>query len=407
MTTPWWRDEADDTPFGVEALPYGVFTSGTEGPRVGVRLGELVLDLAPVASALAPGLTGLVAAPVLNPLMAAGPAVWTELRDRVTQWLSAWSPAWSPVVERHLLRIGDVGLVLPFQPGDYVDFYSSRHHAENLGALFRPGQPPLTPNWLHQPIGYHGRAGSLVVSGTDVVRPHGQIRPPGADTPVFSASRRLDIEAEVGFVVGVPSRLGEPVPSSEVAAHVFGVVLVNDWSARDLQAWEYVPLGPFLGKSFATTVSAWVLPLAALDHARVPPPPREVELLDYLRDGEEPWGLDIELSVKVNGTEVSRPPFRQMYWTLSQQLAHLTVNGAALRTGDLLASGTVSGPGRDQRGSLIELSWGGAEPVVVGKGATRAFLEDGDEVVIAATAPGVGDTRVGLGEVAGRIVGPS
>jgi fumarylacetoacetase len=401
MTTSWWHEEAEGTPFGIESLPYGVFRAGMEGPRVGVRIGERVLDLAPLAGEQAPALVRILQAPTLNPLMAAGPAVWAEVRARVVDWLSSWSRG----VEQHLHRVDEVTLELPFQPADYVDFYSSRHHAENLGTLFRPGQPPLTPNWLHLPIGYHGRSGSLVVSGTDVVRPRGQIRVPGSDGPVVSVSRKLDIEAEVGFVVGVPSRLGRPVPASSVREHVFGVVLVNDWSARDLQAWEYVPLGPFLGKSFATSVSAWVLPLAALDDAHVAPPPREVELVDYLRDGEEPWGLDIDLTVRLNGTEVSRPPFEQMYWTIAQQLAHLTVNGAALRTGDLLASGTVSGPRRDQRGSLIELSWNGAEPVELGGGRSRTFLEDGDEVVIAATAPGPGGTRIGLGEVAGRIVG--
>jgi fumarylacetoacetase len=401
MTASWWRDEADGTPFGIDGLPYGVFRAGAEAPRVGVRIGERVLDLAPVADEHAPDLVRLLEAPVLNPLMAAGPVVWADVRSRVVDWLSGWSP----VVERHLHRIDEVTLALPFEPGDYVDFYSSRHHAENLGALFRPGQPPLTPNWLHLPIGYHGRSGSLVVSGTDVVRPHGQIRLPDSDGPVFSASRRLDIEAEVGFVVGAPSRLGRPVPGSSVREHVFGVVLVNDWSARDLQAWEYVPLGPFLGKSFATSVSAWVLPLAALDEAHVAPPAREVELVDYLRDGDEPWGLDIDLAVRLNGTEVSRPPFGQMYWTIAQQLAHLTVNGAALRTGDLLASGTVSGPEPDQRGSLIELSRNGAEPVDLGGGRSRTFLEDGDEVVLTATAPGPGAARIGLGEVTGRVVG--
>jgi len=400
----WWLEEADETAYGLAALPYGVFRSGRSTPRVGVRIADRVLDLTPVARQLAPDLAELLAAPSLNPLMAAGAATWAEARKHIVDWLSS-SPH-AGVVEPHLLHLDEVTMVMPFEPADYVDFYSSRHHAENLGALFRPGQPDLTPNWLHLPIGYHGRSGSLVVSGTDVVRPHGQIRLPDSELPVFSPSRRLDIEAEVGFVVGVPSELGQPVPAAAVAEHVFGVVLVNDWSARDLQSWEYVPLGPFLGKSFATSVSAWVLPLAALEHARVGQPPREHALLPYLQDGPEPWGLDLNLTVELNGSQVSTPPFDQMYWTVAQHVAHLTVNGAALRTGDLLASGTVSGPQREQRGSLIELSWNGVDPIKLEDGSTRTFLENGDEVVITATAPGPNGSVVGLGEVRGRIIGP-
>jgi len=235
-----------------------------------------------------------------------------------------------------------------------------------------------------------------------VVRPNGQRKPRNEAVPTFGPSRRLDIEAEVGFVVGVPAR--GPVPMTAFAGHVFGVVLLNDWSARDIQAWEYVPLGPFLGKSFATSVSAWVLPLAALDTARVAPPPRDVPLLPYLDDaGQPPWGLDLALSVEINGRVVSRPPFAAMYWTAAQQLAHLTVNGATLRTGDLFASGTVSGPEPDQFGSLLELSWGGRDEVDTGAGK-RTFLEDGDEVVLRASAPGPAGAVVALGEVAGRVL---
>ena len=289
----------------------------------------------------------------------------------------------------------------PFEVADYVDFYSSEHHATNLGRILRPGTAPLTPNWKHLPIGYHGRAGTVAVSGTPVVRPCGQQKGDGA--PVFGPTQRLDVEVEVGFVVGVPSELGRPVPVSAFADHVFGVCLVNDWSARDLQAWEYVPLGPFLGKSFLTSVSPWVVPLDALKAARVPPPARDPRPLPYLRDDDEPWGLDLTLELRLNGEVMSRPPFAGMYWTPAQQLAHLTVNGANLRTGDLLASGTVSGPERDQRGSLIELSWGGTEPVELADGSTRTFLEDGDVVSITATAPGANGERVHFGEVTGRV----
>ena len=323
------------------------------------------------------------------------------MRQRITDWLT--DDAHRAEVEPHLLPRGDVTLHLPFEVADYVDFYSSRHHAENLGRMFRPDSPPLTPNWTHLPIGYHGRSGTVAVSGTPVVRPSGQRKAPTDDAPTFGPSRRLDIEAEVGFVVGVPSVLGEPVPLGAFADHVFGVCLVNDWSARDLQAWEYVPLGPFLGKSFLTSVSPWVVPLAALEAARVPPPAREAQPLPYLRDDEQPWGLDLTLEVRLNGELLSRPPFAEMYWTPAQQLAHMTVNGASLRTGDLFASGTVSGPARDQRGSFIELSWNGQEPLSLADGATRTFLEDGDVVTITATAPAVSGGRIAFGEVTGRI----
>jgi fumarylacetoacetase len=309
-----------------------------------------------------------------------------------------------------MFPLSSVRLHLPFEVADYVDFYASEQHARNLGSIFRPDAPdPLTPNWKHLPIGYHGRAGTVVVSGTDVVRPCGQRRAPDAGAPpVFGPSVRLDIETEVAFVVGVPSTLGTPVPLADFRKHVFGLCLLNDWSARDIQAWEYVPLGPFLGKSFATSLSAWITPLEALDTARVAPPERTHPLQSYLDDtgesaADEPGGYDLRLSVAVNGHVVSEPPFSGMYWTAAQQLAHMTVNGAALRTGDLYASGTVSGSAPGQYGSLIELTWNGRDPLDLPEGK-RTFLEDGDEITLTGWAPGPGGTRVGLGEVRGRIL---
>jgi fumarylacetoacetase len=288
---------------------------------------------------------------------------------------------------------------LPFEVADYVDFYCSLQHATNVGRIFRPDGEALLPNWRHLPVGYHGRAGTIVVSGTPIRRPTGQGRPSGeSDRPAFGPSRRLDIEAELGFVVGTPTVLGDSVPTTAFADHVFGVTPLNDWSARDIQAWEYVPLGPFLGKSFATSISAWVTPLAALDAARVPLPGQDPEPLDYLRV-EEPAGYDIAFEVLLNGEVVSRPPYAAMYWSPAQMLAHMTVNGASLRTGDLFASGTISGDDREQRGSFLELSWGGTEPF----GDGRTFLEDGDEVVLRATAPGALGGRIALGDVVGRI----
>jgi fumarylacetoacetase len=390
-----WPDLPADSGFGIDNLPYGVFSTAGTAPRTGVAIGDSVLDLAAATG------DDVHATGSLNAFMARGPQAWSELRAQITDWLT--DEAHRDTVEPHLVPRSEVTLHLPVEIADYVDFYSSQHHAENLGRMFRPDSEPLTPNWKHLPIGYHGRAGTVQVSGTPVVRPSGQRKAPTDDAPTFGPSQRLDIEAEVGFVVGTPSELGRPVPLSAFPEHVFGVCLVNDWSARDLQAWEYVPLGPFLGKSFLTSVSPWVVPLAALEAARVAPPARQPQPLPYLDDTGEPWGLDLTLEVRLNGELVSCPPFGSLYWTPAQQLAHMTVNGASLRTGDLYASGTVSGPQRDQRGSFIELSWGGTEPLTLSDGSTRTFLEDGDVVTITATAPGPGGTRIAFGEVTGRV----
>jgi fumarylacetoacetase len=398
-----WVPVAADSLFPIQNLPYGVFSPPGSGPRLGVAIGQYVLDLAAVA---ADGLLdgagdpAWFSQPSLNAFMAAGRPAWESVRARLTELLA--DAAHRDRAEPHLAARADVRLHLPWQVGDYVDFYSSIEHAENLGRILRPGTEPIKENWRHLPIGYHGRSGTVVVSGTPVVRPRGQRKAPSEPTPLFGPSARLDIEAEVGFVVGAPSELGVAVPVGDFADHVFGVVLVNDWSARDIQAWEYVPLGPFLGKSFLTSASPWIVPLDALEAARVEPPRQEPEPLDYLR-GKEPWGLDLTLEVRLNGHVVSRPPFRGMYWTPAQQLAHMTVNGASVRTGDLFASGTVSGPEPGQRGSLIELSWNGTEPLALPDGESRAFLEDGDTVTITASAPGEGGTRIGFGEVTGTV----
>lgn len=383
--------------FGIAHLPYGVVLVGGQR-RPAVRIGDRALDL---AGAEAAGLVDAGGAfreePNLDAFLAAGPALWQGVREQVTLLLTGASGEGEPVLH----PLGEP--VLPVTVADYVDFYSSEHHASNVGRIFRPDQPPLLPNWKHLPVGYHGRAGTVVVSGTPVVRPCGQHRPVGTGGPPgFGPSTRLDIEAEVGFVVGVPSRLGTAVGVDRFAEHVFGVALVNDWSARDLQAWEYQPLGPFLGKSFATSVGTWITPLAALAAAWVPLPAQDPPVLDYLREPEH-RGLDLALTVRWNGTVVSSPPFASMYWTPAQQLAHLTVNGAALRTGDLYASGTVSGPRRDQVGSLLELSWGGTEPVRLAGGEERTFLADGDTVTIEATAPATDGGRLTLAEVTGTI----
>jgi fumarylacetoacetase len=342
-----------------------------------------------------------LAEPDLNAFLALGRAGWSEVRAWLTE--SFVDERRRAAVEPQLVPLAEVALHLPFRVADYVDFYASEQHATNLGRILRPGQEPLLPNWRHLPVGYHGRAGTVVVSGTEIVRPCGQRKAPDAAAPTFGPTQRLDFEAEVGFVVGVPSALGEPVPLGRFREHVFGACLLNDWSARDVQAFEYVPLGPFLGKSFATSISPWLVPLDALEAARVAPPPRTQALLSYLDDAGEPCGLDLELEVRLNGHLISRPPFAQMYWSAAQMLAHLTANGASLRTGDLFASGTVSGAVRRERGSLMEIAWGGSEPLWLPDGTSRTFLEDGDEVAIAASAPGPGGARIGFGEVRGRI----
>ncbi len=395
MTT--WVDGATGSFFDVDNLPYGVFSSGGEEPRVGVRIGDLVLDLAPVAASEMLDVHHVFEEASLNALMAEGRQVRQSVRRWITGLLSDETER--ELVEPNLLPVADVTMHLPIQVGDYVDFYASLEHASNVGRIFRPDGEALLPNWKHLPVGYHGRAGTVVPSGTEIVRPHGQRKAPADAAPTYGPSARLDIEAELGFVVGSPSVLGDRVGVDGFADHVFGLVGLNDWSARDIQAWEYVPLGPFLGKSFATSISHWVTPLEALAAAWVELPLQDPEPLPYLT-GSAARGLDIDVEVLLNGDVVSRPPYRTMYWSPAQMLAHMTVNGASLRTGDLFASGTVSGAEPGQRGSFLELTWGGKEPLDDG----RTFLEDGDAVVLRYTAPGTGGGRIALGDVAGTIL---
>ncbi|NHA68805.1 fumarylacetoacetase [Phycicoccus flavus] len=406
-----WLDLPADHPFGLHNLPYGVFsTGGPDGERrVGVRVGDHVLDLAACAER-----AGMESAVVwrggsLDAFLAEGRPAWTAARAWLQDHLS--DDAARDCVEPNLVPVGEVTMHLPFTVADYVDFYASEHHATNVGRIFRPDSEPLTPNWKHLPIGYHGRAGTVVVSGTDVVRPTGQRRPPTQEAPVFGPSVRLDIEAELGFVVGGPATgLGRRVDLDDADDHLFGVVLLNDWSARDLQAWEYVPLGPFLGKSFATTVGPWVVTTDALRAARVPLPGQDPEPLPYLRgrDGADggpgtAYGLDVHVEVEWNGTAVSRPEYRDMYWSPVQMLTHLTVNGATIRPGDLFGSGTISGADPGTRGSFLELSWSGQEPLTLDDGSQRSFLEDGDTVTLRATAPGPDGSVVGFGECTGTV----
>ena len=383
--------------FGLDNLPYGAVARGGGRAQLAVRLGDdaVLLDVLEEAGLLvAAGLPSrTLSGPVLNPLLALGRDAWSALRTTLQKLLADGLPASARV------PLAELDVRLPLAVGDYVDFYSSLEHATNLGRMFRPDAEPLVPNWRHMPIGYHGRASSIVVSGTPVRRPRGQLPPaePGG-RPSFGPTRRLDIELELGFVTGPGNALGTSIPTAAAADHVFGFVLVNDWSARDIQRWEYVPLGPFLGKSFATSISPWVVPLEALEPFRVPAPAQDPEPLEYLRT-EGDWGLDIALEVELGGTVISRTNARGLYWTFPQQLAHATVNGTNVRPGDLYASGTISGAEPDSRGSLIELTWGGRDPVRLAGGSERTFLEDGDTVTLRGRC---GD-RVSFGEVTGTI----
>jgi fumarylacetoacetase len=405
-----------DHPFPIQNLPYGVFRRGAgEEPRVGVAIGDWVLDLAALES------EGLFENDVLraerpfseaalNVFMALGRSVWDDARDTITHLLRADTPTLrddESLRQQALHPRDDVELLLPALVGDYTDFYSSKEHATNVGSMFRDPENALKPNWLHLPVGYHGRASSVIPSGQDVRRPCGQLKPDDGP-PVYGPSRLLDFELEMGFFVGPGNPLGDPIAVGEAEEHIFGLTLVNDWSARDIQKWEYQPLGPFLGKSFATTISPWVVPLAALDPFRCDGPAQDPEPLPYLRSSD-PRCFDIQLDVGVQ-TEamdtphsVCRSNAKHLYWDVRQQLAHHTVNGCNARPGDLMASGTISGPTPDSYGSLLELTWRGENPIELPSGETRTFLEDGDRVTMTAWAQGDG-FRVGFGETAARVL---
>jgi fumarylacetoacetase len=378
--------------FPLPALPYGVLVSDS-GPHLCVGVGTNLIDLHSAADILADAVEpSLLQTGRLNELLAAGRSTWTDLRDSLLEKVSAGS------LDEHRRSQDGVEMRLAWDVGDFVDFYSSRHHAENVGRIFRPDAEPLLPNWRHLPVGYHGRAGTIFVDGTPVHRPRGQRRGPDGGI-VFGASVRLDIEIELGWILGGATHPGESVSTADAGAHLFGIVILNDWSARDIQAWEYVPLGPFLGKSFATSVSAWVLPLDALQESRREGPAQEPEPLDYLRT-TQPWAFDIDVAASLNGTEIARVDAgNNLYWNPAQQLAHMTVNGATVRPGDLFGTGTISGPEPGQRGSLLELTWNGEHPLRLDDSTTRTFLEDGDEVTLTARAGGIP-----LGPVTGKIL---
>ena len=399
--------------FSIQNLPYGVFSARGLAPRVGVAIGDYVLDLWELEQdgRFAFGEIGVFSQASLNAFMALGPKMWSKTRSRISELLRHDHPELRDSEELRkltLVPMSDVKLHMPFAVAGYTDFYSSKEHATNVGVMFRGKDNALQPNWLHMPIGYNGRASTVVVSGTKVKRPRGQLKPPNADAPSFGPCKRLDFELEMGVVVGQASAMGEMLMEARAEEMIFGFVILNDWSARDIQQWEYVPLGPFQAKAFATSISPWVVTREALEPFRLHGPAQEPQPLSYLRQGQ-PNNYDMELEVSLRAApanasqSICRTNFRYMYWSSVQQLLHHASSGCAMNIGDLLGSGTISGPEKHQRGSLLEISWNGTEPVELAGGVKRSFLEDGDSLVMRGWCQGDG-YRVGFGEVEGTIV---
>jgi fumarylacetoacetase len=404
-------DPASDFP--IQNLPYGVFsTKDSLAPRVGVAIGNYVLDLWELEQdgRLDVGELGVFAAPSLNPFMARGPKVWSRTRARISELLRHDNPELRDNDELRnlaLVPMKDAKFYLPLTVAGYTDFYSSKEHATNVGTMFRDKTNPLLPNWLHIPIGYNGRASTVVVSGTKVRRPRGQLKPPNVEMPSFGPCKRLDFELEMGVVVGQPSPMGEMLTEAQAEAMIFGFVLLNDWSARDIQQWEYVPLGPFQAKAFATSISPWIVTREALEPFRVHGPAQNPVPLPYLRQGAAN-NYDMVLDVDLRTPQMNEPQsicrtnFKYMYWSSVQQLVHHASSGCAMNVGDLLGSGTISGPGKHERGSLLEISWNGTEPIELPGGEKRTFLEDGDSLTMRGWCQGDG-YRIGFGEVEGTI----
>ena len=409
MLKPSWVTSANtaDTPFPLNNLPYGVFSTASLTPRCGVAIGDQIFDCQ--AAENAGLLSGLHEAPLFaqadwNLVMEAGKTLWTALRQRLTEILADGSAS-QTAAQSHLVSLADADLHLPFRISEFTDFYAGRHHATNVGTMFRGAENALPPNWLHIPIGYNGRASSVVVSGTQIQRPWGQLKAPDAEHPVFAPSKRFDFELEMGAIVGTASTGQVSVDTADDM--IFGYVLLNDWSARDIQAWEYQPLGPFQAKATATTISPWIVTTDALAPFRCMTPPREVPLLPHLQD-TGPMLFDIDLRVthttpEGDDTVLADTNYREMYYSSAQQLAHHTSSGCPMRSGDLLGSGTISGASETERGSLLELSWGGKTPVSLSDGSTRSFIEDGDMITLEGQAKGDG-YQIGFGRCVGTVM---
>ena len=393
-------------PFPLNNLPYGVFSVDGDEPRCGVAIGDMILDMQAAEEA---GLVQLADMPLFdvpywNDLMEQGPAVWTALRERLTSLL-AEGAAEQDKVEPLLVPTSTAELHMPFAVSEYTDFYAGKNHAFNVGTMFRGPENALPPNWLHIPIGYNGRASSVVVSGTDVRRPWGQLKGPNDDAPRWAPCARFDIELELGAIVGTSSE--GPITVQQADDHIFGYVLLNDWSARDIQAWEYQPLGPFQAKATATSILPWIVTKSALHPFRCDTPEREVELLDHLKDcGPMLYDIDLEVTMAPEGKEpttIARTNYKEMYYSAAQQLAHHSTSGCPMNAGDLLGSGTISGPTKESRGSLLELSWGGKEPLTLDTGEERSFIADGDTLTLKGAAKGKGYT-IGFGDCTGTVL---
>jgi fumarylacetoacetase len=406
-----WVESANaaDHPFPLNNLPYGVFSTADSDARCGVAIGDMILDMAAVEEA---GLVNMGDEPVFdlpfwNDVMELGPATWDTLRARLIALLSDGASEQSMLADM-LVPMADATLHMPMVVSEYTDFYAGRHHATNVGTMFRGAENALPPNWLHIPIGYNGRASTVVVSGTDIARPNGQLKAPDAAVPSFGACKRLDIELEMGAIVGGTSEMGHPITVAEADDMIFGYVILNDWSARDIQAWEYQPLGPFQAKAFATSISPWIVTKAALEPFRTSTPPRQFELLPYLQEpGPMLYDIDLAVHMQPKGADkasvIAETNYNEMYYSAAQQLAHHASSGCAMNAGDLLGSGTISGVEKHQRGSLLELSWGGKEPITLDTGETRSFIEDGDTLTLSGHAQGDG-YRIGFGTCEGTIL---
>ena len=402
---------AENSDFPLQNLPYGVFQPQGEHARVGVAIGTEVLDLAALEAAglLPTGAQNVFGQTSLNAFIALGRPVWQQVRARLQQLLSADC---AELRDNAALRAkafypqASVSMLLPIEVPGYTDFYSSKEHAYNVGCMFRDPKNALMQNWSELPVGYNGRASSVVVSGTDLVRPSGQIKLPNEERPVFSACRKLDFELETGFIVGKATALGEPIAIEEAENHIFGMVLLNDWSARDIQQWEYVPLGPFNSKTFGTSISPWVVTLEALEPFRCASPVQEPQPLPYLRENTaNNYDIHLQVAIAADGSEtvISNTNFKYMYWSMMQQLTHHTIAGCNVRVGDLMGSGTISGPEKDSRGSLLELTWNTTEPLTLVNGEQRGFLEDGDTLIMRGHCQKDG-LRIGFGEVRGTVL---
>ena len=397
----------ENSDFSIHNIPFGIFSTEDRSPRVGVAVGEHILDLAAVAELdVFEFNTAVLEKDTLNDFISLGKEITNRVRKKIQHWLKDENSVLAGKPEL-FVKQSEAQMHMPVSVGDYTDFYSSIEHATNVGKMFRDPENALLPNWKHIPVGYHGRASSIIVSGQPIHRPKGQTLPNNADAPVFGPTQRLDFELEMGFICGKDTQLGESVSTEDAEDYIFGLVLFNDWSARDIQKWEYVPLGPFLAKNFASSISPWVVTLEALNPFKVAGPTQEPKVLPYLAyEGEKNYNINLEVGITPEGSEettVCRSNFKYMYWNMAQQLAHHTVNGCNIHVGDMMASGTISGKEDDSFGSMLELAWMGTKPVKMKDGSERKFINDGDTVTLRGFAQN-GDIRVGFGEVSTKVL---